>query len=177
MNIYEIIEIVIGIITTITAFISIIISVNVLKQNNKMIEGNTRPYIVVYGYVVNFGSPRYTIAVKNFGNTAATIKEFSANIDLDQISYDKGENRAPFNNITGITMPPNFSIIRDANWKGTPNNIKFKVKYSSTTKNYEEEFILNYDIERNSPNSRDNFKDDTIKNISYALQEYVKRNV
>lgn len=128
MSDYEKIEVLLGIITISTAFISIIISVATLRQNNKMIEESTRPYIVVYGYVTNFGSPVYTIAVKNFGSSAAKITKFQSRYNLDRIAINPGEDRVPFDRIKGTLMPPGFSIIRDVNWKDI-GSIEFEIEY------------------------------------------------
>lgn len=175
MTCYEKIEIFIGIITTFTALVSILISVFTLRQNNKMIEENTRPYIVVYGYVTNFGNPVYTIAVKNFGGSAAKITKFQSRYNLNRIAIDPDKDRIPFDKIVGTFMPPGFSIIRDVNWKDI-GSIEFEIEYAQGKKKYKDAFNINFDIEKNNPNGRVLEKDIT-KTICYSLQEYIKRNI
>lgn len=178
MSCYETLQILVDIFfgasSLLVAIVSIVIAIKSLKQSNQMLEEESRPYIVVYGFSANFGTPRYTIAIKNFGKTAAVIEEFIPSIDLKQIAFDKEEKRIPFDNITGMTIVPNFSIIRDVEWNGNPNTIQFHVKYTSSGKTYEEDFKLKYDIELNDPHGKDK-SPETMKNISYAIQEYVKR--
>lgn len=176
MSQYEKIEVFLGVVTSITAIISIIISVITLKQNNKMIEESTRPYIVVYGYVTNFGSPVYTIAVKNFGNSAAKITKFQSRYNLNKIAMDPDEDRIPFDKIVGTFMPPGFSIIRDVNWKDI-GFIQFEIEYVQGNKKYKDVFDVNFDVEKNNPNGKVICKKDIAKNICYSIQEYIKRNI
>lgn len=180
MTCYEILQIIVdiffGATSLFVAIVSIIIAIKALKQSNQMLEEEARPYIVVYGFVANFGAPRYTIAIKNFGKSAAIIEEFTPSIDLKQIAVDKEEKRTPFGNIVGTLMAPNFSIVRDVDWKGNPNIINFNVKYSFCGKKYEENFSIKYDIELNDPHGKDKSLD-PMENISYTLQEHVKRNI
>lgn len=176
MSDYEKIEVLLGIITISTAFISIIISVATLRQNNKMIEESTRPYIVVYGYVTNFGSPVYTIAVKNFGSSAAKITKFQSRYNLDRIAINPGEDRVPFDRIKGTLMPPGFSIIRDVNWKDI-GSIEFEIEYVQGKKKYKDHFDVNFDVEKNNPNGKVFCENNITKNVLYAMQEYIKRNI
>lgn len=169
-------NIVLSALSFILAAVSVVTVVITLKQNNRMIESSTRPYIVVYGYVTNFGSLQYTIAIKNFGNSAARIEEFSPSIDLDKIAINPNENRTPFNNIVGTLIPPNFSITRDVAWNGHPEKIDFKIRYISNGKQYEDTFSLQYNIELNDSHGKVS-SGDPLKNISYTVQEYVKRNI
>lgn len=122
------------------------------------------------------GSLQYTIAIKNFGNSAARIEEFSPSIDLDKIAINPNENRTPFNNIVGTLIPPNFSITRDVAWNGHPEKIDFKIRYISNGKQYEDIFSLQYNIELNDSHGKVS-SGDPLKNISYTVQEYVKRNI
>ena len=45
--------------------VSVVVSVLTLQQNNKMIEGSTRPYIGVSSLQVNNGSHKFMIVVRN----------------------------------------------------------------------------------------------------------------
>ena len=57
----------------ITSVIAIIISVLTLKQNSKMIDETSRPYVAIYAKTTNFQSPQYYLVINNFGQTGATI--------------------------------------------------------------------------------------------------------
>ena len=50
-----------SILSFILAAISVITVVLTLRQNNKMIEESSRPYISVYGDETNFSSPQFYI--------------------------------------------------------------------------------------------------------------------
>lgn len=51
---------IIGILASlITSILAIVISVLTLKQNSKMIEESTRPYVAIYSKTTNFQSPQY----------------------------------------------------------------------------------------------------------------------
>ena len=87
MDVSIIINIVLSILSFVLAVISVITVVITLKQNNKMIENSTRPYIVIYGRYTNFQDPTYYLVVKNMGQTGASISGFSCDIDLAQYAY------------------------------------------------------------------------------------------
>ena len=82
MSISDWINLSLSILSLILAITSIITVVLTLKQNNKMIESNTRPYISVYGDMTNFANLQFYIIVKNFGKSGAVIKDFTCDIDL-----------------------------------------------------------------------------------------------
>ena len=66
----------------ILAVISVITVIITLKQNNKMIENSTRPYIAIYSNVTYFQDTKFYIILKNFGQSGAMIESFTCNIDL-----------------------------------------------------------------------------------------------
>lgn len=66
MSISDWINLILSILSLILAITSIITVVLTLKQNNKMIESNSRPYISVYGDMTNFSDVQFYIIVKKF---------------------------------------------------------------------------------------------------------------
>lgn len=58
-------SIALSILSVVLVVVSVVVSVLTLRQNSKMIEGSTRPYIGVSSLQVNNGSPIFMIAVKN----------------------------------------------------------------------------------------------------------------
>ena len=92
INVSNVINIVLSILSFVLAVISVITVVMTLKQNNKMIENSTRPYIVIYGRYTDFQDPTYYLVVKNMGQTGASISEFNCNIDLSQYAYSMRNN-------------------------------------------------------------------------------------
>ena len=81
MEISDWVNVILCILSFILAAISVITVIITLKQNSKMIENSTRPYIVVYGRVTNFQNPTYYLIVKNMGQTGAEITKFACDID------------------------------------------------------------------------------------------------
>lgn len=153
MNISDIIQL-IGILTSLTtSIIAIGISVRSLKQNSKMIEESTRPYISVYGASVYVDSPSYYLTVKNFGQSSATITSFTYDFDLlkcidERINDPKNTSpyKEPFENIENTTMAPGqaFHAIIDFNKAiAQTKSINFHLKYSSGTHEYEDDICLN----------------------------------
>ena len=82
MNTSDIIQLIGILISLATSIAAIMISVKSLKQNSKMIEESTRPYISIYGASTYIGSSDYYIVLKNFGQSSATIHEFLYDFDL-----------------------------------------------------------------------------------------------
>ena len=72
MTTSEIINLILCILSFVLAAISVITVVITLKQNNKMLEANVRPYVVVYLVYEEFFNQTY-LCVKNFGETSALI--------------------------------------------------------------------------------------------------------
>ena len=66
----EIINLILSVLSFLLAAISVVTVVITLKQNNKMLEANSRPYVVVYLVYEEYSNQIY-LCVKNFGNTRA----------------------------------------------------------------------------------------------------------
>ena len=66
-------SIALSILSVVLVVVSAVVSVLMLRQNSKMIEGSTRPYIGVSSLQMNNGSPIFMIAVKNYGASAGTL--------------------------------------------------------------------------------------------------------
>lgn len=171
------IEIILSIITAITSIIAIFISIKTLKQNNLMIESSSRPYIQIYGLKTDLGFPSYTLVIKNFGQSSGTIKNFKSNIDLSVISLDSA--KAPFSYIQNTTLAPNQSLRADVDAKKMPNKIEFEIEYQSSTHTYKETMNINFEVEKEIVLSKTNFihnsEADRLKEISYSLQEFLKK--
>lgn len=171
------IEIILSIITAITSIIAIAISLKTLKQNNLMIESSSRPYIQIYGLKTDLGFPTYTLVVKNFGQSSGTIKSFKSNIDLSIISLDS--DKEPFSYIQNTTLVPNQSLRADIDIEKMPNNIEFEIEYQSSTHTYKETMNINFEVEKEivlaKANLKHNKEEDRLKEISYSLQEFLKK--
>ena len=175
VDLSTIINMILCILSFILAVISIITVLITLKQNNAMIEESTRPYVVIYGIVTNFGFPEYTIVIKNCGNSIALITDLKCDFDLSNANLDKNKTCVPFDNIKNLSLVPNQSIRCNVDYKELPDTISFEVSYSSSTKKYRENIILNCEIEKSIVLSKNSTKDSELRTISYAIQEFVKR--
>ena len=83
MSISDIINIILCILSFVLAAISVITVVITLKQNSKMIENSTRPYITIYGKKTECGILKYFLVIKNFGSSGAVITDFHSEIKLE----------------------------------------------------------------------------------------------
>lgn len=87
---------------------AITISIFTLRQNSKMIEESSRPYIGIYGLSTYINGLLTThIIVKNFGQSVAHIDSFSCGYDLSKLS--KGDGSSPFNHLEGSSLVPGQS--------------------------------------------------------------------
>lgn len=140
-----IVNIILCILSFILAAISVITVVITLKQNNKMLESSTRPYIAFRLESNQHGVP---IAVlKNCGNSAATITKFSPSINFEDCAIDK--NYVPFAHIENTCIFPGQSFITNFN-PGTPtvNSFEIDITYKSDTHTYKENIVVNMDALR-----------------------------
>ena len=119
----------------ITGIVAIIISIKTLKQNSKMIEESTRPYITIYFQTTTVRTPRAYFVIKNFGNTGATISSITCDYDLKKCSLD---SRATlFTHISNTFLAPQQSIpcrVDIGNIVDENISLTFKIKYFTMNK-------------------------------------------
>lgn len=168
-----------SILSLIIAIISVISVILTLNQNNKMIEGSTRPYIVVYGEETNFGDPMFYLVIKNFGKTSGIIKNITCDIDLSKYNFDL--KIIPFQNLIGTVLVPNQNITCNINYqKLNSDNIEifnFVLKYENLGKVYEEIYPINYLALKKNITTKISTENKELKTISYTLQEMVQKNL
>ena len=132
------------VVSTLTSLIAIIISVRTLKQNSKMIEDSSRPYIGIYGMSTYICNRHYYIIIKNFGQSVAHIKSLSSKETLSKIALHEGFD--PFSNIDGSSLAPGQSYRCAIDFgKITEQNlsfINFHIEYSSGTHDYKDDISL-----------------------------------
>ena len=166
--------------TTFISLASLYIAMVTLKQNNKMMEGSTRPYVVVYGAVTNFQSPIYKIIVKNFGQSGALITNFETDHDLIDFNFGYGTKR-PSENLCGTFIAPNQSFVCAIDYKKIldkeVNKINFRISYEFEDKIYNESIDLNVFAELDILSPRASTTDKELKIISYTLQDMVDKSL
>lgn len=177
VNLSDIINIVLCVLSFILAAISVITVVITLRQNNKMIESSTRPYLVAYGQVANFQSPSFYLVLKNFGQSAATIKSLKCDVNLVDFAYGVGHE--PFGCIEGAFIAPQQKILCNIDpRKMHESEVKvftFDIVYSSGTKEYHEKFAINYEAFTKNVQTRASTEGKELKIMSYTLQDMVEK--
>jgi len=132
-------ELFVSIAATFIAYCALIISIMTHRDNKMMIEESTRPHIVIYVTYIHLKNPEYRLVIKNFGSSAGTIKN---------ITYETGEiikrivstpgNEYDFNNLNGLMMAPNQSLIMQLDTKGDEEKLlakdTFKIIYETSGK-------------------------------------------
>lgn len=166
MRISDYINVALCVLSFLLAAISVVTVVITLRQNHKMIENSTRPYIVIKyrSLILQNGVERY-IVVKNYGQTGATITEMAydgamTETFLEQFKSIKGAFLAPSQRLIYFFDGPNFD---------EPETITFKYKYTTGTKDYSRSMTLK--LINGSCATRPKTADPT----AYALRELVDR--
>lgn len=178
LTLSDLIEIIGIFASLITSIIAIIISIKTLKQNSKMIEESTRPYIVIYSRTTNFQSIDYYLVIKNYGQTGAVITSFNCDYNLKQCSYD--EEHIPFEHFVGTFIAPNQSFICNIDqlkFFKNPVDIHFEIEYKTDKKTYSESFTIHPMADYDFVQTRAAAKGQELRNISYTLQDLVEKQL
>ncbi len=168
-----------SILSVILVVVSVSVAVITVRQNNKMIEASTRPYIVVTSKMTNFGSPVYYLVLKNYGQSGAHIDAWSVDFDLAKCSL--GEGRVPFSNIEGSFLAPSQSVVCAVDYQKLKaldrGLLVFEITYSSESKSYKEKCRVNIAAYADLVHARSSSSSGDLKNISYALQDLVEKTL
>ena len=177
----DFIEIIGIIMSLITSIIAIVVSIKTLRQNNKMIEESTRPYITISKETVCVNNPHEYFLLKNYGSSGAYIKCIECNTNLDNIGSAFGlndRNGNPFFYLKNTFLAPNQSICAAFNSKEIENyNIVFTIHYSSETRKYETQIPLNLKQDYNILHTKDTSKENGLELIAKSLQENIVKNL
>lgn len=177
-----IVNIILSVLSFALATISVITVVITLKQNNKMLEANSRPYVVAY--LVYQEDPSYIyLCVKNFGNTSAIVKSMKITPSLSL--YKKSCNEIINNTMIAPNQQMHF-IISDENKKEILYNetyvfsVELEYKDCCTEKNYKESYDINMEYATTVLSTRPkmsnvNFGENSLYNIERTLT-YMKNS-
>lgn len=164
----------------ILAVVSVVTVLITIRQNNRMIECSTRPYICVYGQLVNLGDIQFYIVAKNFGASPATITKFETEPDLSDCHLQTQPPRIHLEGVVNTTIAPGQSRICLLDFFKVPNKvIQFHIEYTSGKKKYSESFSSNIKAGTDMLKSKygsDN-ADPDLHAISYTLQEILQRDL
>jgi len=179
MNISDWINVALCILSLILAVISVVTVVITLRQNHRMIEQATRPYVTIYGAVTGFGATQFYLVLRNYGQSSALITEFSSDVDLSRLVLMDGLP-IPLEHIVGHTLPPNRAIqfpINQLALKSADAPLSFHIRYSSFEKTYDECTTINIQSYRDYLIIHAGKDSDTLQVISNTLQEAAVRQL
>ncbi len=143
--------------SSISAAVAIIISVIALvktsRDNNKILEENSRAYISIYTETLIANKIHFYIVVKNFGNTNAILQ----NIKIDDKTREmiKLGSKDYFKNMVKNQLAPGQSIthIVSTQKEGYDREhiSKFEITYTSGRKEYSDTFEFNLSMNATTP--------------------------
>lgn len=182
MDVSIVVNIILSIFSFILAAISVIIVLITLKQNNKMLEANSKPYVVAY-LVYQESSSHIYLCIKNFGQTSAIVK--SLNIEPSFSLHKKNCNETINNAMLAPNQQLHFLVSNEDKEKIIYKNVfdfSVTIEYQDccTNKVYNETYKMNVEyvmsvlsIESN----RSNFtpEQNSLHNIERILA-YTKNN-
>ena len=177
-----IVNIMLSILSFALATISVVTVVITLKQNNRMLEANSRPYVVAY--LVYQESPSHIyLCVKNFGQSSAIVKTLK--IEPSFSLYKKNCNETINKTMLAPNQQLHFLVSKEDKEKIIcENNFDFSVdiEYQDccTNKIYIENYMMNMEYVMtvlSTENSRSNLtsEQNSLRNIEKIL-EYTKNN-
>lgn len=177
MQMSDWINVVLCVLSFLLAAISVVTVVIMLKQNHKMIQNSTRPYIVAMAQITNFQEPTFYLVLKNFGASGAIIQEMTCSIALNEVSFR--DEMTPFNNIEGTFLAPGQKITSSLYAKRFKEKgireFTIHLRYTDGIKVYEEDYPINYKAYIENVCTRASTKDKELRTISYALQDLVEK--
>lgn len=177
-----IVNIILSILSFALAAISVITVVITLKQNNKMLEANSRPYVVAYLVYQEAPSHIY-LCIKNFGNTSAIVK--SLNITPEILLHKKTSNELMNDTMLAPNQQLHFLVLNEDKDKIINENVfefSVDIKYQDccTNRIYSETYKMNMEYVMtvlSIEHSRTNLtpEQNSLHNIERIL-DYTKNN-
>lgn len=178
MKISDWINVALCVLSFLLAVISVVTVVITLRQNQRMIENATRPYLQLYGAITNFQHAQYYFVLRNFGQSSALVTAFHADHDLSICVDD--ETPTPFTHIVGTTLAPNQAIHVPIEYEKTAKiteHITFSITYCTPEKRYTETTVLNMSAHTDFPIIRADTPKQELRAISYTLQDMAIRDL
>lgn len=176
MDVATIASIVFSTFSIILTFISIICLIATLRQNNKMIENATRPYVCVYFDYMQNGEPIGYFVVKNFGTSSAIIDSLTYNDFVKNQPKSLADISTILDGLSGNSIAPGQKFIAPFKLYECKDDIAtFDIHYHTEKNKYSEHFeiiVSNYG-KLVKPRITGTNKD--YDSISYPLQEISER--
>lgn len=146
LSIGDVVNIVLCVLSFILASLSIVFVVLTLRQNNKMIESSTRPYVTIYyDTIQTLDTIHQYIVLKNFGTSGAIIDSI---VVSPKFNFAPPLNRTPFESMQNTFIAPNQSFTTapfDSNNgdEGKVMNRTYTITYHTDRKSYKDVIIIN----------------------------------
>lgn len=161
----------------ITGIVAIVISVITLRQNSKMIEESSRPFLSIYGELINTGFPTFYIVIKNFGASPAYIKKFEYDYDFSSMYLSAYGDEDFLKSLQSSVIAPNQARICALDYLKLDKPVTFKLSYSSGVKTYHDEMTIDLKAGATMLMSKTSTSGKELHTISYTLQEMLQKNL
>lgn len=175
MQLTDIFQLIGIIVSSLIGLIAILVSVITLRQNNKMIEESTRPYVVAYNDLVNgSGTPIQFLIIKNFGQTAAIIDSILINPKVDVIYSD-----GMFKHMKNQCIAPGQSYTTAFKLSDCSITLTVEISYHSASKSYNEIFEISQKAISDHVHAKVVANDSTkaLKILAGCFQDYLRSNL
>lgn len=182
MDVGIIVNIILSVLSFTLAAISVVTVIITLRQNNKMLESNSRPYVVAYLVYQEAPSHIY-LCIKNFGKTSAIVK--SLNIAPEFSLHKKTSNELMNDTMLAPNQQLHFLVLNEDKEKIIHEDVfefSVDIKYQDccTNKIYSETYKMNMEYIMtvlSIEHSRTNLtpEQNSLRNIEKIL-DYTKNN-
>lgn len=184
MDIAIIVNIILSVLSFALAAISVITVVIALRQNNKMLESNSRPYVVAYLVYQEAPSHIY-LCIKNFGRTSAVVN--SLKIEPALSLHRKTSNKLMNDTMLAPNQQLHFLVLNEDKEKIIHENVfEFSVNINyrncCTNKVYAEAYKMNMEYVMtvlSIEHSRSNLtpEQNSLRNIEKILDYTMNSNM
>lgn len=174
------IELALSISSLVCAIVSIVIVILTIRQNNKMLEESSRPILSVYATEGHTGSmPVDYIAVRNFGNSAATVESLEYNYNLAPCYDIDGCDKDWLQGVVGTVIAPGQSKICFIDFNKIEEPVEFSISYrSGAGKQYKEKYTVDFSAGAMLEGSTTPKNDEAaLISIAVLMQEMLKRDL
>ena len=132
------IQVIAIVISTIISVISIIIAVKTLKQTNQITKEANRAYLVAtLEYTALTSIKTIYLVIRNYGNTAATIKNITCSRDVDFFL-----DLEIFENIVNTSIAPHQSITTVCDFRNNNTPFTLTIEYIQDNDTYTDTYTL-----------------------------------
>lgn len=156
------------------SIISVIIVIITIRQNNRMIEASTRPYITIYFDYSQMGDPIGYFVIRNFGTSSGKITTLSYNDIVKRLPNDLCKITNILDGMIGNSIAPNQKFLIPIKLTHAPEGTcTFDITYHSSSNTYTDHFEII--VKQYGKLSKSRIAYEEQKSVSYPLQEIAER--